>query len=89
MVQAKTVFSWGVFLILMCCCGLGICYLIYFCFKKPTCPMCNSTNWGVKPQQAPFTQVQPTVEEFKYCSQCGEKIGSTVQFCSLCGAKQF
>ena len=50
--------------------------------------MCNSTNWGVKPQQAPFMPVQPTVEVTKYCSQCGEKIGSTVQFCSYCGATQ-
>lgn len=26
-------------------------------------------------------------ENFKYCNQCGEKIGSNAQFCSLCGAK--
>jgi len=57
--------------------------------------MCNSINWGVMPsQQAPFTQTQtqaqtqPTTEQIKYCSQCGEKIGSTLPFCSFCGAKQ-
>jgi predicted amidophosphoribosyltransferase len=50
--------------------------------------MCNSTNWGVKPQQAPFTQAQPTIEASKYCSQCGEKIESTNPFCSYCGVKQ-
>ena len=58
--------------------------------------MCNSTNWGVRPQQAPFMQPQPrpqpqpqpTIEKTKYCSECGEKLESTYQFCSYCGSKQ-
>lgn len=51
--------------------------------------MCNSKNWGIKPQQTSFSQVQPHVGEgFKYCSQCGEKIGKSVEFCNLCGTKQ-
>lgn len=49
--------------------------------------MCNSNNWGVKPQQTSFSQTQTIIEGFKYCSQCGEKIGSNAQFCSLCGTK--
>jgi predicted amidophosphoribosyltransferase len=49
--------------------------------------MCSSTNWGVKPQQNLPSQTH-TIEEFKFCNQCGEKIGRAVQFCSLCGAKQ-
>jgi RNA polymerase-binding transcription factor DksA len=50
--------------------------------------MCNSTNWGVKPQQNLPSQTHIIDKEFRYCNQCGEKIGSAVQFCSLCGAKQ-
>ena len=55
--------------------------------------MCNSRNWGVKPRQTQPSYsrtplITTTTENFKYCNQCGEKIGNTVQFCSLCGAKQ-
>ena len=68
-------------------------YLIYYFCKTKKCPMCNSKNWGVKPKQS-----QPSYQRaslittpdgnFKYCNQCGEKIGSNIQFCNLCGAKQ-
>jgi len=75
-------------------------YLIYYAVKPKKCPMCNSTNWGVKPpetqhqspvvnsQQTSIPQTQPITEGFKFCVQCGEKIESNIQFCSSCGTKQ-
>ncbi len=33
-------------------------------------------------------QVSPPPNDFRYCNQCGEKIGKDIQFCSSCGAKQ-
>ncbi len=27
----------------------GLLYILYIALKKARCPMCNSTNWGVKP----------------------------------------
>ena len=80
--------------LLFCTCIGGIFYLIYYGFKSKKCPICNSTNWGVKPpepqQQSPVIisqQIQPITEGFKFCAQCGEKIESTVQFCIFCGVK--
>jgi hypothetical protein len=31
---------------------IGICPgIIYYFIAKKTCPLCNSTNWGIKPQE--------------------------------------
>ena len=88
LVDPQKKFNVLVFIFLLCCTLVGwILYLIYYAVKPKKCPMCNSTNWGVKPQQNLPSQTH-TIEEFKYCNQCGEKIGRAVQFCSLCGAKQ-
>jgi len=32
--------------------------------------------------------IQPTIQETKYCIQCGAKIPINAKFCSICGAKQ-
>ena len=90
MVEPQKKFNVCVFILLLLFTCVGwIFYLIYYACKKGKCPMCNSKNWGIKPQQTSFSQVQPHVGEgFKYCSQCGEKIGKSVEFCNLCGTKQ-
>lgn len=33
-------------------------------------------------------QSSQTPNDFRYCNQCGQKIGKEVQYCSFCGAKQ-
>ncbi|KKK41129.1 MAG: hypothetical protein Lokiarch_45730 [Candidatus Lokiarchaeum sp. GC14_75] len=47
MVQPQKNYSTGLLIILLIC--FGIPGIIYYLIKKKTCPMCNSTNWGVKP----------------------------------------
>ena len=100
LVDPQKKFNAIVFIILLFTLVGWVLYLIYYTVKPKKCPMCNSTNWGVKPQETLPSQTQPIyrktpsrgisipIEESKYCSQCGEKIGNNVQFCSLCGAKQ-
>lgn len=91
MVEPQKKFNVCVFILLLCFTCVGwIFYLIYYACKKGKCPMCNGKNWGVKPQPSyPKTpSISASTENFKYCNQCGEKIGSTVQFCNICGAKQ-
>ncbi len=93
LVNPQKKFSIIAFIVLLfCTCIGGIFYLIYYAAKSRKCPMCNSTNWGVKPPepqyQFPIPQVQPIAEGFKFCVQCGEKIGNTVQFCVFCGTEQ-
>ena len=93
-VEPRKKFNVCVFILLFCFTFIGwIFYLIYYACKKGKCPMCNSKNWGVKPRRTqpsyPKAPLVSTPDEiFKYCNQCGEKIGRTVQFCNLCGAKQ-
>ena len=88
LVDPQKKFNAILFIILLCTVVLWPLYLIYYVIKSKKCPMCNSTNWGVKPKQTLPSQTHMIIENFKYCNQCGEKIGNTVQFCSLCGAKQ-
>ncbi len=48
LVDPQKKFSTGILIVLLC---LGVVPgIIYYVIKKATCPMCNSTNWGVKPQ---------------------------------------
>lgn len=47
LVDPQKKFSTGL-LILLLICGV-VPGIIYYVVKKKTCPMCNSTNWGVKP----------------------------------------
>lgn len=50
MVEPQKEFSalWFIFLLIL---GIvpGVIYLIYYLLKSKKCPMCSSTNWGVKP----------------------------------------
>ena len=92
LVNPQKKFNAIVFIVLLCTIIGWLFYLIYYVVKPKKCPMCNSTNWGVKPsgtqQQAPSSQTQQIAEGFKFCNQCGEKIGANIQFCSSCGTKQ-
>jgi len=88
MVEPQKKFNVCLFIVLLFTLVGWFLYLVYYVCKKGKCPMCNSNNWGVKPKRTLPSQTHTIIEEFKYCSQCGEKIGRAVQFCSLCGTKQ-
>ena len=82
MIQPQKKFGWGAFIALMCCCGLGIFYLIYFPFKKSSCPMCNSHNWGAKPNPI----ISPNHQNItRYCQNYGSQVSN--EFCTNCGEK--
>lgn len=84
MVQpAKSGFNVIAFVILLClgCCP-GIIYILYHVLKAEKCPMCNSQNWGVKPQQ----QFKPDTS-IRFCPDCGVEIKTGNDFCIQCGKK--
>ena len=48
-VEPKRHFNAGILIVLLC---LGVIPgLIYYLVCNPTCPICNSENWGAKPQE--------------------------------------
>lgn len=47
-VEPQKKFNWCVFLLLFVLLFGWIFYLIYYACKSKKCPMCNSSNWGVK-----------------------------------------
>lgn len=62
-------------------------YLIYYAVKPKKCPMCNSTNWGVKPSEVQH-QSPVVIPKATYCPECGTEIlDKSKAFCSKCGAK--
>lgn len=88
-VEPQKKFNVCLFIVLLFTFVGWLLYIVYYACKRGKCPMCNSKNWGVKSQQTSFVQSQPVINKgFKYCSQCGEKIGKSVDFCILCGSKQ-
>ena len=88
MVQPQKKFNACIFILLLFTLVGWVFYLIYYACKRGKCPMCNSKNWGVKPKRTLPSQTYTINKEFRYCNQCGEKIGSNVQFCNQCGSKQ-
>ena len=81
LVDPKKDISVGLLVFLILCCTIpGI---IYYIVKSKTCPVCNSTNWGVPPQEG----VKPSIPETKieYCPQCGSPVSG--KFCDKCGVK--
>lgn len=84
-VEPQKNFNWGIFLCLLCCCGLGFLYLIVFViFGTKKCPICNSTNWGVQPV---MKTVQQQVEKCILCPNCGTRINEGYDYCVGCGRK--
>jgi hypothetical protein len=76
-----------VLIVLLLCCGI-VPGIIYYLIKPKACPMCNSTNWGIKPQE----EIKPPHEEHKpqipqnqilFCPECGSPASG--QFCATCG----
>lgn len=80
LVEPQRDYDTSILLILLLCCGIfpGI---IYYAIKKKTCPMCTSTNWGIKPQEE--TKPQIPQEENHFCPQCGSSVSG--KFCAECG----
>ena len=95
LVSPKTEFNCCSFIILLFVFGLGLLYLFYYLLKPGKCPMCKSSNWGIRPsggQGGSYTQPvivhQFPPKEYQYCSACGEQIVKGNDYCSFCGARQ-
>lgn len=83
MVEPQKKLSAGLLVVLLLC---GICPgVIYYLATSKTCPMCNSTNWGVLTETTPTVQqVQPIQQEkINYCPHCGSPVDGA--FCGSCG----
>ncbi|KKM05064.1 hypothetical protein LCGC14_1757930 [marine sediment metagenome] len=86
LVDPQKNYSTGLLLILLLCCGF-IPGIIYYLILVKKCPMCNSSNWGVKPQEMrqPQEVIHPQIpqKEIHFCPQCGSSMSG--KFCGECG----
>jgi len=83
MVEPKKDFNLCAFLILALVWSFWI-YIIYYVLKSKKCPMCNSTNWGVRPV---METVQQQIEEDIFCPNCRIRINESYDYCIGCGKK--
>jgi len=52
LVQPQKKFNAILFIVLLFTIIGWFFYLIYYATKTKNCPMCNSTNWGVQPNES-------------------------------------
>ncbi|MDI6708274.1 MAG: hypothetical protein QME47_04215 [Candidatus Thermoplasmatota archaeon] len=88
-VTPKKDINWVLFIILLI---IGVIpALVYYCIKKMSCPIRNSTNW-VPP---PLEEKEVTVKEKEIitreitkipCKYCGKLVEITQSICPGCGA---